>query len=875
MKKLFIVFLVAIALVNACTTSKSISKDATKTAALPVEVPSVKVTDVAMDTAIGMVDDVKGSNDLVDTLPVYRATVKMETDIIHTKLDVRFDWAKQHLLGKAWITAKPYFNATNKIELDAKGFDILKVTMENSSVPLKYTYANDKLSVDLGKMYTRAEKYTVYIEYVAKPNEAPVGGSAAITSDKGLFFINPDGSDPNKPKQIWSQGETESNSKWFPTFDKPNERMTSEIYLTVEDKYKTLSNGLMKDTKKNTDGTRTDHWVMDMPSAPYLVMIAVGEFAVVTEKWRGKDIMYYVEPKYEKYAKTIYKNVPEILDFYSTRLGVVYPWQKLAHCTVRDYVSGAMENTTAIIYGEFMNGTDRELIDKDYNEIVVAHEMFHHWFGDYVTAESWSNLTVNESFADYSEYLWLEHKYGKDAADNHMQEVRQQYFDQAENKIHPLVDFKYGNREEMFDQHSYNKGGCILNMLRNYLGDDAFFEGLKNYLTTNAFKTGESHQLRLALEETSGEDLSWFWNQWYFKAGHPVLDVSYAYDEATKKVSVTVLQKQETKEGTPYVYDLPFAVDIYQGTGKVTRQKVRLNQRAQIFTFDAPTKPALVDFDGDRMLLAQKTDNHTADEFAFMYANAPSYFARAEALDALRSSKTEQAQNVLKLALTDKHWALRQEAIQNLMIKDDPSVLDKIAAIAEKDTRSTTRAAAISKLAATKDAKWAAIYRKVLDKEPAYPVISAAMQALYKVDAPAATEAAKKFENDDNDDLVSGVGSIYAENPKPEHVAFFEKSLTKVDGMASVNFLSNYLKVLDKLGEKDIVAKMGKLHDLAINQSQSPYRRFACTKAISDVRKKFKTTDASYIDLSKMLTEIVSKESNEQLKTIYSQMIGG
>jgi aminopeptidase N len=878
MKKTLSAFLLAVIIFGGCNATKGTSKDKDKSvaAAMPAPPPPPPPMVVADTTPVGMEDNVTGINDQPDTLPVYRATAKIENDIIHTKLDVRFDWAKKHVLGKAWITAKPYFYPTSNIELDAKGFDIVKVTLDGSNTPLKYTYANDRLNITLDKSYARTEKYTIYIEYVAKPDEAPVGGSEAITSDKGLFFINPDGSEPDKPKQIWTQGETESNSKWFPTFDKPNEKMTSEIFMTVENKYKTLSNGLMKSSKVNTDGTRTDHWLMDMPHSPYLVMMAIGEFEVETEKWKGKDIMYYVEPKYKGLGKVIYKNVPEILDFFSTRLGVPYPWQKLAHIAVRDYVSGAMENTTAIIYGEFMNGTARELIDKDYNEIVVAHEMFHHWFGDLVTAESWSNLTVNESFADYSESLWLEHKYGMDAADYHRREVADGYYGQAEQKMHSLVDFQYGNREEMFDAHSYNKGGCILHMLRNYMGDEAFFEGLKKYLTDNQFSTGESHQLRLALESVGGEDLSWFFNQWYFHAGHPIMDISYEYDEAAKKMNVTVLQKQEAKDNVPYIFELPVAIDIYQADGKAPkREKVRMTKRAQTFSFDLPSKPALVDFDGDRVLLAQKTDNHSEDEWAFMYNNSKRYLARAEALDALKASKNPKAQIVIKSALNDNHWGNRQEAIQNLLIKDDPSVLDKVAALAQSDSRSTVRAAALAKLAASKDSKWAATYRSVLEKEQAYPVISAAMQALYKVDPNGATEVAKKFENDENDDLVNGVGSIYSENPKPEHIAFFEKGIMKVDGMASLNFVGNYVKVLDKLGETNILEKMTKLKDIGVNQAQSPWRRFACAKAINDVRKKYKTqANTNYSELTKMLSEIANKESNDQLKAIFAQMLG-
>ncbi len=212
----------------------------------------------------------------------------------------------------------------------------------------------------------------------------------------------------------------------MPTFDQPNERSTQEFWITVEDKYKTLSNGLMISSNKNADGTRTDYWRMDQPHAPYLHMLAVGEFAKVDDKWRNVPLSYYVEPKYEPYAKEIFAHTPEMLEFFSKTLGVDYPWPKYSQIIVRDYVSGAMENTTAVIFGEFVQKTDRELAD-DNNDLIVAHEMFHHWFGDYVTTEAWSNLTLNEGFANYSEYLWFEHHDGKAAAEEHRMTELQGY----------------------------------------------------------------------------------------------------------------------------------------------------------------------------------------------------------------------------------------------------------------------------------------------------------------------------------------------------------------------------------------------------------------------------------------------------------------
>jgi aminopeptidase N len=350
-----------------------------------------------------------------EAMKMYRATTPKINDLVHTKLDVRFDYKKRYMYGKEWVTLKPHQYPTDSLRLDAKGMDIksISVVAAGKNIPLKYKYEDSlQLNIRLDRTYRNNESYTVYIDYTSKPNELKVKGSAAINDAKGLYFINPDGTEKDKPTQIWTQGETESSSAWFPTIDKPNQKTTEEISMTVQSKYVTLSNGKLVSQKANADGTRTDTWKQDLPHSPYLFMMAIGDFKIYHDKWKDKPVDYYLEPKYAPYAKDIFGMTPEIIDFYSKTLGVDYPWYKYAQIVVRDYVSGAMENTSATLHGEYVQGTKRELLDAYYNDgrSTIAHELFHQWFGDYVTAESWSNLTVNESFADFSETLWAEHK---------------------------------------------------------------------------------------------------------------------------------------------------------------------------------------------------------------------------------------------------------------------------------------------------------------------------------------------------------------------------------------------------------------------------------------------------------------------------------
>jgi aminopeptidase N len=274
---------------------------------------------------------------------IYRATVEKKHSLIHTKLEASFDIPNALLFGKAWLTLKPHFYASNELVLDAKGMDIKEVSIVKGSArtKLKFDYDGLFLKVNLDKTYKGGESYTVYIDYTAKPNEFKVKGSAAITDAKGLYFINPKGEEKDKPTQFWTQGETEGTSVYIPTIDRPNQKTTQEFYLTVPAKWVTLSNGKLMSQKNNANGTRTDYWKMDLPHAPYLFFMGAGDFAVVKDSWKGKDVWYYVDKEYESVAKKIFGNTPEMMTFFSKITGVEYPWVKYSQMTAHDYVSGA------------------------------------------------------------------------------------------------------------------------------------------------------------------------------------------------------------------------------------------------------------------------------------------------------------------------------------------------------------------------------------------------------------------------------------------------------------------------------------------------------------------------------------------------------
>ena len=874
MQKTFFFYLAVALLAVSCSASKKVAQEAEPI--LEATVTEIRDLDT-MVIAAEMPAIIKAAEDY--QLDRYESTYTLKNDLVHTKLDLRFDWAKQQVMGKAELVLKPYFYPTSQVQIDAKGFDLHKIALATGQ-ELQYDYDGKVITIQLNREYKRTENFKISIDYTAKPTEGEIGGSAAITSEQGLFFVNHDGSDKKVPMQIWTQGETEWNSRWFPTIDHPNERCTQEMYLTVQDRFETLSNGLLVSANKNADGTRTDYWKMDLPHAPYLFMIAVGEFAKVSDTWEGIPVDYYVEEAYKPYAREIFEHTPEMLTYFSDILGVKYPWPKYSQIIVREFVSGAMENTTGVIFGDFIQKTDRELIDDD-NDYIVAHELFHHWFGDYVTCESWANLTMNEGFANYSEYLWFEHKDGRDRADHHrINEINGYLGSLGIGEVHPLIWFDNPDSEAMFDAHSYNKGGLVLHMLRNYVGDEAFFAALNKYLVDNAYSSVEAHDLRLAFEEVTGQDLNWFFNQWYFAAGHPKLVIDYEYDETAKQASVTIEQTQDPEQ-SPAIFQLPIGIDIYESANKVTRKNVMMNLRKQTFTFDVDSKPPLINVDADKVLLAERTDNKTEAEYIFQYYNAPNLMDRFEAIQVFEVSKNPKVKKAVKAALKDKYWFIRNKAIG--LVEPDEASLQTMADLVQNDPHSQVREAALNYLVDADAPELATILPAVLKQEKSYAVIGSALFALQKVDPVAAATAAAVFEKEvDNPSILAAVGGIYALQGNAEKLSFFENNFDKIDGPEVMDFFGGYAYLLQSSGT-DVTPALSKLHGMATNGSQSLWKRFAATKTLADFKKIYENgitqvTDAAAVEglkksiatITNYITEIKAKETDNQLKGLYN-----
>ncbi|WP_299063589.1 M1 family metallopeptidase [uncultured Polaribacter sp.] len=727
-------------------------------------------------------------------------TYKPEKDkihnLIHTKLKVDFNFAKKQLNGEAWITAKPHFYATDKFTLDAKAMLIHEVSLNNKK--LAYNYDDAEIIIDLPKKYTKNEEFTVYIKYTARPEKVKQKGSAAITDAKGLYFINADGADKNKPTQIWTQGETEASSCWFPTIDAPNQKTTQEIYITVPNNFQTLSNGKLINQTKNGNN-RTDYWKMDQKHAPYLFFMGIGEYEIVKDSYKNVPVDYYVEKEYAPYAKDIFGLTPEMIGFFSDILGVEFPWDKYSQIVGRDYVSGAMENTTAVIHGEKAYQTPGQLIDENVQENTIAHEIFHHWFGNLVTSESWSNLTLNESFANYSEYLWREYKYGKLNANMHLFEDRQAYLNGQDEDKH-LVRFDYVDKEDMFDLVSYNKGGAILHMLRNYLGDEAFFLGLKTYLTENKYKAAEVHQLRLVFEKITGKDLNWFFNQWYFNAGHPKIDVSYDYNTIQKKVTINLLQYNVTE------FKFPLAIDIFED-GKRTRHQVFVNGNDASFTFPYNKEPTYIQINADGVLLCEITENKVFSDYLFQLKNAENYAHSREALlEVVKKQEDKEAFEAVEAAMSDPSYKIRILALEKIDLINKFSKKDaiqKIKQIVKKDEKTLVQAAAIETLGKLTDPTLKPIFEKALQSK-SYSILGKGLVAMYYIDKPLAIAKSKELPDAVRKILATPLTRIYIEEKDEKELPFIAKNVLSgmfLNGDDSTKAM--YQKAFTQISESD------------------------------------------------------------------------
>jgi aminopeptidase N len=639
-------------------------------------------------------------------------------DLQHSRIALRFDLDQKKVIGDVTHSLTILRDSTARIVFDSAGITIQSATVNKSAA--KFETKDDKLIIPLATAAHAGEKFDINIRYEAKPT-------------KGLYFILPDKNYPDRPKQIWTQGESEDTRYYLPTYDYPNDRLTTETILTVPANWITVANGKLINVSEPSNGMKTWTWKESVPSSTYLITIVAGEFEEVKDSWRGIPVTYYAPKGRGDRLSINYARTPQMIELFSQKLGVNYPWEKYAQSMVDDFVAGGMENSSATtntstslqhlkLAPEYLTGQDD----------LISHELGHQWFGDLVTCKDWGDIWLNEGFATFMELVWTESHYGRDQADYQRWTAAHQWFEEANLYTKPIVRHDFNDSGE-FDGNAYTKGGWVLYMLRHQLGEDAFYRGLKHYLEVNRGKNVVTADLVKAIEEATHTNVDQFFSQWLYSAGAPKFDLSYKYDDAKHEVALTVKQTQKV-EGRVGLFRISTEVEITTASGpKLFPFTVSNETDTAIFTFPADSAPLMVLFDKGGHVLKSADFHKEKKEWLYQVGHASELADRADAVAALGKLKgdDEVVAALSNTLLNDKAWGIRANAadalgqlggsnaskqllgafhiarepwVRNRIVsalanfKDDPAIVAELTSIAGDDSSYRARAAALQAL---------------------------------------------------------------------------------------------------------------------------------------------------------------------------------
>lgn len=789
-----------------------------------------------------------------DAVTPYRPSPTIFTDIEHLELNLSFDLSTKKVLGKAIIDIKAYSLPVDTVVLDAKGFEINAISIRHNDTTYTpdFSYDGKVISIPLIASLSKKSIAEITIDYVASPTDIITEDGNAIQSNQGLYFINPNGTILGKPTQVWSQGEPESNSTWFPSTDKPHEKFSQEIFLTVDSTFKTVSNGKLIYSTQNNDGTRTDYWKQDLEHSNYLVMIAIGEFAEVKDKWKDLDVFYYLDKEYEPYALDIFGNTPEMLTFFSDTLNFEYPWAKYHQVVVKDFVSGAMENTSAVIHGDFVQLTKRELID-DNHEDVIAHELFHHWFGDIVTCETWSQITLNEGFATYGEFLWNSYKYGDETARYFFAKDLKAYLGEAKTTPKHMNREHYASIDDVFDSHSYQKGGRILHMLRLEVGDQLFFESISNYLHKFQYQSTEIEDLRLVFERTTGRDLKWFFNQWYQEVGHPKMNIEISYKDSAQ---LLLLKFTQTQDLDWPVFDLKVPV-AYSIDGKTQIKNLRVNESFETFTISLDSRPNWVTVDPFGDMLWEK--EVTKDSFMLIneLQNGPSHIARTNALIALYRAYKENQNEYSAIAIGDEFWATRAmglSAINPLTASEE--LKSRVLKLAQVDPKSTVRAQALNMLDTMyrADSNFVGPFITALN-DSSFLVMKYGLLGLINRNPCLAAESSQAFEGLNEGGLHRYISKAYSECGGTQYLPFFIKAASEAKGVDAYVINSDFTKFANKNGNEESYDGLVKAISNTALYGDSWYARYSALQGLEAAQAFYDNGLKKLVDIKEPTTK--------------------
>ena len=643
-------------------------------------------------------------------------------DLQHSKIALRFDLENKKVLGDVTHTLSILVDGTNTISFDSVGLAIDSVTVNKAAA--KFETTAEQLNVHLPAAAKAGDKFEVEIRYQGQPR-------------KGLYFILPDKDYPDRPSQIWTQGESEDTRYYLPTYDYPNDRLTTETILTVPASWITVANGKLISVASASNGLKTWTWKESVPSSTYLITVVAGEFEEVKDSWRGIPVTYYAPKGRGNRLAINYSRTPAMIELFSKKLGVDYPWEKYSQAMVDEFVAGGMENSSATT--NTSNSLRHPKLAPEYltgEDDLISHELGHQWFGDLVTCKDWGNIWLNEGFATFMETVWTESHFGKDQADLTRWNNARGWFETAHLYRQPIVRHDFDDSGE-FDGNAYNKGGWVLYMLRHQLGEDAFYRGLKHYLEVNRGKNVVTADLAKAIEEATHVNIDQFFGQWIYGAGAPIFDLSYAYDADKHEVALTVKQTQK-REGRVGLFRVPVDVEITTASGPKLFP-IKVSEAAKTFTFPASSAPLMVLFDKGGHILKSAEFHKEKKEWLYQLKNAGEFADRADAVVALgKWKKDEEAAAALGEALrTDKSWGLRAVAADTLGQFGSPAASKLLLDALNTSTEPWLRTRIVSALGNFHDdAAIAAKLEFIAREDNSYRARSSALQAIARSKSP-------------------------------------------------------------------------------------------------------------------------------------------
>ncbi len=643
----------------------------------------------------------------------------------HIALDLKLDIPNQSYQGVCTTRINPIRNGIDRLTLDAVNLNIESVQI--AGINQAFEYDGEQLQVRLNQPAKIGEKIELTIAYhVEKPQ-------------RGIYFIAPTDAYPHKPTQVWTQGEDEDSRFWFPCFDYPGQLATSEIRVQVPKPFMAVSNGELIAIDDHGD-TKTYHWSQQQVHPSYLVTLAIGDFAELRDEWHGKPVTYYVEKGREDQARLSMGKTPRMIEFYSEKYGYPYAFPKYAQVCVDDFIFGGMENTSTTLLTDRCLLDERAAIDNRNTESLVAHELAHQWFGDLVVIKHWSHAWIKEGMASYAEVMWIEHEYGREEAAYYLLGQAQQYLDEDASRYRrSLVTHVYREAIELYDRHIYEKGSCVYHMMRAELGDELFYTSIATFLNDHAHQTVETIDLLRAIEKATGRNLTFLFDQYVYRGGHPDYKVAYAWDSDSNLAKVTVTQTQSD------LFDLKIPIGIgFVNDSKVDIKTftVRVHEKEQSFYFPIDKKPDFVSFDAGNYHLKTVELAYPFPELKAQLQFDPDPVARLYAAEAIAKKGGLEAVKTLIEALKNEAFCgVRADVCRNLAtIKLDQAIDGVLLALKDSDAR--VRRAAVESLAQiTTPESYTALGAIVENGDPSYYVEAAALRSFGKVAASGATQA--------------------------------------------------------------------------------------------------------------------------------------